>query len=69
MKCPKCLKEVDNSICQDGGSRHCSNCEIKFHYCSETVKYGSPGPGICPDCKNCWSSEVNYLASKEFLYS
>ena len=53
MNCPRCLKPVSNGIiCNDGGSNHCNNCKLNFHFCANgTVKYGSPGPLMCTDCK------------------
>ena len=48
--CPECHETVTIFV-NDGGSHYCSNCKITFHYCNKGIKYGSPGPSLCNDCK------------------
>jgi len=50
-KCPEC-QQIIHTIVNDGGSMSCSDCGIIFHYCNGKIKYGSPGPSMCPDCKD-----------------
>ena len=53
MECPSCKKEIRSVMyTQDGGSRGCEHCGIKFHKCvGGVIKYGSPGPSMCPFCR------------------
>lgn len=55
--CPQCrpkhkLTDVPKSIriANDGGST-CPDCGVLFHKCVGKVKYGSPGPILCKDCR------------------
>lgn len=50
MNCPKCRQEI-HIFCNDGGSGYCGDCQLTFHYCLNGVKYSSPGPVMCPFCK------------------
>lgn len=50
--CPNCNKLTGNMILNDGGSRHCEHCKRNFHLCRGKVKYGSPGPVMCPECND-----------------
>ena len=52
MNCPKCRK-LCSTYCNDGGSSVCDKCAIVFHYCLKGVKYDSPVPSMCPECKIC----------------
>lgn len=39
-------------IVDDGGSRVCNGCYLKYHICQfSLVQYGSPGPDACKYCK------------------
>jgi len=66
MYCSNCINEDDRidiptesgiektefiRIANDGGSHSCNSCEVLFHYCVNGVKYGSPGPKMCGECK------------------
>jgi hypothetical protein len=66
MYCPGCINKNDRikiptesgiektefiRISNDGGSHACNSCDVLFHYCSNGVKYGSPGPKLCNDCR------------------
>ncbi len=57
--CPRCLPLASYYkndglaiMANDGGSTSCKRCRVLFHWCSENlVRYGSPGPLMCLDCK------------------
>jgi hypothetical protein len=56
MNCPNCGEKIcSGMICNDGGSIFCEHCKINFHTClGGKIKYGLPGPVMCPTCKmNC----------------
>ena len=51
MDCPNCKKEV-HCMANDGGSKVCLDCKIIFHKCIQgIIKFGSPGPSMCPFCQ------------------
>lgn len=61
--CPQCgFKDNSSSRLQaeDGGSNVCKKCQVLWHRCSEwkngietkVIRYGSPGPSLCPKCSD-----------------
>ena len=53
LMCPQCNKDPGYMLRNDGASHSCQHCKTVFHYCAcyEAVKYGSPGPLMCEDCR------------------
>ena len=46
----------------------CGDCMHSFHYCNGEVKYGSPGPTMCPDCKRTQGVIKLPICFNEFEY-
>lgn len=52
-KCPRCGHEDSGELLvriNDGGSLQCNHCRAIYHFCNGQVRYGSPGPTLCPHC-------------------
>ena len=69
IMCPQCHKDPGGIVYNDGGSHSCQHCKTKFHYCAsyEAVKYGSPGPSMCEDCRS-YESHWETIEDREIVH-
>ena len=73
--CPQCHKEPGYIYLNDGASHDCKHCKTVFHYCAchDAVKYGSPGPLMCEDCRSYESTfekteDIEKVHFKRYLF-